>query len=365
MTVVGLAAVVAVVVAFYGLIDSFNAILDRAQTVALRGDPSRMTVALDRFYELPSTEVMTVAASPAVGSTEPTLRLPSTLAAGESEVDVSVELVDPEGRLWQPTVSAGSFASGTEGILITEKAADDLGVGVGDELILRHPRRTGPSSFEEVETTLEVAGLHSDPLRFHAYLDTAQARLMGLEGMTNTLSVTPAAGVGQDEVTSSLFGKPGVASVERVTASLDAIEDYLQDFTVVFQVSALVVMLLALLIAFNSTSINADERTREHATMFAFGLPVRSVLAMSVAESLIKGILATLLGLLLGLALIGWVFYAFLPEVAPELGGKISLSTSTYAAAALVGIVASALAPLLTARRLRRMDVPAALRVVE
>jgi putative ABC transport system permease protein len=124
-------------------------------------------------------------------------------------------------------------------------------------------------------------------------------------------------------------------------------------------------MLLALLIAFNSTSINADERVREHATMFAFGLPVRSVLAMSVAESLIKGILATLLGLGLGLALIGWVFYSFLPEVAPELGVTISLSTATYMAAVLVGVVASALAPLLTARRLRRMNVPAALRVVE
>jgi putative ABC transport system permease protein len=124
-------------------------------------------------------------------------------------------------------------------------------------------------------------------------------------------------------------------------------------------------MLLALLIAFNSTSINADERVREHATMFAFGLPVRSALAMSVAESLIKGILATLLGLGLGLALIGWVFYAFLPEVAPELGGTISLSTATYTAAVLVGVVASALAPLLTARRLRRMDVPSSLRLVE
>jgi putative ABC transport system permease protein len=324
-----------------------------------------MTVTLDRVYARSSPQVRSVVASPAVGEAEPTLRLPGTLEAAGTEVGVFLELVDPGGRLWQPTVSAGSFDPGSNGILITEKAADDLGVGVGDRLTLRHPRRAGPTSFETAETTLDVAGLTPDPLRFHAYLDSAQARLMGLEGMTNTLSVTPAAGVGQDGVTTSLFGKPGVASVARVTASLDAVEDYLQDFTAVFQVSALVVMLLALLIAFNSTSINADERVREHATMFAFGLPVRSALAMSVAESLIKGILATLLGLGLGLALIGWVFYAFLPEVAPELGGTISLSTATYTAAVLVGVVASALAPLLTARRLRRMDVPSSLRLVE
>jgi putative ABC transport system permease protein len=188
---------------------------------------------------------------------------------------------------------------------------------------------------------------------------------MGLDGMTNTLSVTPAPGVSQGEVARALFGKPAVASVETVTAATDALEDYIEDFTVVFQVAALVVMMLALLIAFNSTSINADERVREHATMFAFGLPVRTVVAMSIAESLIKGLLATLLGIALGLVLIGWVFYAFLPEVLPELGGTISFSSATYIAAVLVGVVATAIAPLLTVRRLRRLDVPSALRVVE
>jgi putative ABC transport system permease protein len=365
MTVIGLAAVVAVVVAFFGMIDSFGATIDRTQSEALRGSPSRMSVELDGFYARSGPEVSEIVASPAVAKAEATLRLPSALVAGDNEVDVFVELVDPGSELWQPSTSEGSFTAGTSGILITEKAASDLGVGVGDELTLRHPRRTGPTAFEMVETTLEVVGLDPNPLRFYAYMDEGQGRLMNLDGMTNALSVTPAAGVSQDETTRALFGMPGVASVEAVTAASDALEDYIQDFNVILQVAAFVVMLLALLMAFNSTSINADERMREHATMFAFGLPVRSVLAMSIAESLIKGILATLLGIVVGLALIGWVFYAFLPEVLPEVGGTISLSSATYAAAVLVGVVASALAPLLTVRRLRRLDVPSALRVIE
>jgi hypothetical protein len=34
-----------------------------------------------------------------------------------------------------------------------------------------------------------------------------------------------------------------------------------------------------------------DEPRREHATMFAFGVPVRRVIALSIQESLIIGIL--------------------------------------------------------------------------
>lgn len=49
----------------------------------------------------------------------------------------------------------------------------------------------------------------------------------------------------------------------------------------------------------------------------------------------------------------------------PEVGATITLSRTTYAGAVLVGVVATAVAPLLTVRRLRRMDVPSTLRVIE
>jgi putative ABC transport system permease protein len=43
----------------------------------------------------------------------------------------------------------------------------------------------------------------------------------------------------------------------------------------------------------------------------------------------------------------------------------VSISGESVLAAALVGVIAVALAPLLTARRLRRMDVSSNLRVAE
>ena len=50
---------------------------------------------------------------------------------------------------------------------------------------------------------------------------------------------------------------------------------------------------MALLIAFNASTINADERAREHATMFAYGVTVGRVVRGGVVEALIIGALGT------------------------------------------------------------------------
>jgi putative ABC transport system permease protein len=49
----------------------------------------------------------------------------------------------------------------------------------------------------------------------------------------------------------------------------------------------------------------------------------------------------------------------------PELGLDVALSSSTLMTAVVLGVVAVGTAPLLTIGRLRRMDIPGTLRVVE
>ncbi len=49
----------------------------------------------------------------------------------------------------------------------------------------------------------------------------------------------------------------------------------------------------------------------------------------------------------------------------PDLGIVVSVSSTTYGLALLAGILSVSLAPLLTVARLKRTDVPSAVRVVE
>jgi len=124
-------------------------------------------------------------------------------------------------------------------------------------------------------------------------------------------------------------------------------------------------LLLALLVAFNSASIATDERAREHATMLAFGVPLRRVLRIEVIESVLLGLAGTVVGLAVGIAIIAWFVGVKVPEMMPELGIPIAVAPGTIGAALVVGVVVVGLAPLLMSRRLRRMDLPGTLRLVE
>lgn len=364
-TIVAIAAVIAIVVAFAGMLDSFRATVGTGSEEVLGRSPGRMTVALDRFYPLGSPVVTGVAASPLVAAAEPTLRLPARLSAGDESFDVLVSLIDPASRVWHPTAVRGSFPRGSQGILLAEEAARDLGVRPGDTVLLRHPRRIGASAFTIATTRLRVAGLHPNPLRSLAYLDRGRASLTGLAGTANSLLVLPAPGVTQDEAKRFLFRRPGVASVQPVSATIEAFEQAIDRFTGIIRVAEVAALLLALLIAYNSASIAVEERRREYATMLAFGLRVRTLLRMGAVEGALAGVGGTLLGIGLGYAVLTWVVGSLLPETFPDVGVHVSLSGESLVAAVAAGVVAMAAAPLLGVRRLLRMEIPATLRVVE
>jgi putative ABC transport system permease protein len=189
--------------------------------------------------------------------------------------------------------------------------------------------------------------------------------MMNLAGITNTLVVEPAAGRSTADVQRGLFALPGVASVQPVRAFTDTIRNALNRFLGILSVVEAAVLLLALLIAFNSASINVDERARENATMLAFGLPLRSVVRMGVVESVMIGLLGTGVGLGAGWLLLDWIIQGLVPRSLPDLGLVTALSLGTVITAVVLGVVAVALAPLLTVRKLARMDLPSTLRVME
>jgi putative ABC transport system permease protein len=99
--------------------------------------------------------------------------------------------------------------------------------------------------------------------------------------------------------------------------------------------------------------------------MIAFGLPLRTVLAMTTVEAAVIGVLGTIAGLAGGYALLSWLVSTTIPGVMPELGVTAALTGGSIVAALLLGIAAVSIAPLFTLRRMRRMDIPSTLRLVE
>ena len=89
------------------------------------------------------------------------------------------------------------------------------------------------------------------------------------------------------------------------------------------------------------------------------------MLALETAEGVLLGALGTAVGVAVGLLVVRWVIATTVSSTMPEMGMDVAVSGGTVVAAVLLGVVAVAVAPLLTARRLRHMDVPGTLRVVE
>lgn len=365
MSVLAIGAVISVVVALGGLFDSFGVSLDQTREEALAGSPDRMTAVLQAPVPVSALSRAAPAAGSPIARADPALRLAADVANGGRRFDVQLDLVDPVGTVWQPRVSEGRFPTGRPGIVLSWVAARDLGVGIGDRVELTHPVRTGPETFGTRTTPAVVAAINPSPYRFTAYMDLGQASLMGLAGAANALEIQPAAGAEPADVQRALFGRPGVVSVQPAAAGADAAAERLEEFLDILRFAQVVVLAITLLIAFNTTTISGEERAREQATMLAFGVPVRRVLGQSVAESAIVGVLATAVGIAAGIGVLSWVLGTLSREVFPELGVGITISTGTLVTAVLVGVVAVAAAPLLGARRLRRMDIPSTLRVVE
>lgn len=353
MTFVGLGAVMTAVVGVLGMVDSVADIAQRQKAATLGATPERVEVTLAGVLPRDGAVVRTVAATPGVRAAEPGLTVEAEAARAGRSIPLALSFVDPASRVWRPKASSGSVA---DGVLLAEKAATDLGVGPGDPIRVRVGAQ---------EATLRVAGVHASPIRPLAYVRQDAAARFGLAGRANTVALVPAQGTRPGALEQALFGRPGVGSVRPAAADAEALETTIASFRSAIEIVALMTLGLALLVAFTSTSVALDERRREYATMQAFGLLPRTGLRVAMTESLVTGLAGTALGLALGLAVAAWITHGLLPDTFPELSARVTLAPASIATALVVGILAVSAAPLLVLRRLRRMDIPATLRVME
>lgn len=366
---IGLATLFTIV----GFSSSFAATFERGNEELLGNDSERFMIRFDSLYPVDSPQVQGALTDPTVHLGESALILGASVAAEEldaddgepTRLDLVVRFVDFGSAVWTPTASQGSLSAGVPGIVLADKAAQDLGVEVGDEVMLTHPALID-GAFTHSTRTLPVAAIHPHPLRLNAYMDLSQASTWGLEGLANIVTGVPADGSSLNDVKRSLFGSgEGVARVQGLDESFQSVEDSLDQVSGFFIVFRGFVVLLLLLIAFNTASINADERARDHATMFAYGVPVRRVIANLSMEGLLLCAAAAVLGILFGYALLLWMVLYLMPTAIPEIGPLVSVNPIEMALYFAVALFAVALAPVFSARKMNKMSIPGTLRVME
>ena len=369
LTAVGVGAAITALVAVLGMLDSFGRAIEQGNDEFTKTNADRIVVQLDTFYPNDSDAIAAIGDAASVGHIDAGLRLPATALAGgpNANLDLLVEFVDLNEAIWTPTIQEGSTTTDTTGpgILLARKAADDLAAEVGDTVTLRHPIRTGPTEFSLDETDFVVSGIHANPIRTFAFMDLDDADHFGLEGAANVVQAYPTEDASRADVQRAIFDLAGVTSTQPVARISEAIDEALDRYLSFLFVTAAAVMILALLIAFNATRITVEERQREHATMRAFGLPVRTVLGVVIKEAVIIGLIATAIGIAGGAIFLRWMLASLATTTLPDVGIDAYVSPTTIGLAAVVGIVAVGAAPIFLARRFQHMNLPDTLRVME
>ena len=203
------------------------------------------------------------------------------------------------------------------GIVLTEKAADLLGVSAGDTVVLFDENDVGDKVGEGHEFT--VAGIAENYLGHYAYLLPHAYELAFEEEPTyDMVYVTLAEGAGAGEDSEGAGdGKSGAAStlasslldidgVNTVSFMSDKILTYQNMLDVMNKLIFVIVLLsatLAFVVLYNLTNINITERVREIATIKVLGFTRNEVSAYIFREVGAMAIIGALIGCVLGVPL--------------------------------------------------------------
>jgi putative ABC transport system permease protein len=350
LTVGAMMIALAAVVALGTVAESARAGAERwVASILPGGNAIRSSVPLDVESFRPTLEATT-----GLQVASPVLELPAVRVLDERQEEVILAGIDPNvfqdaGALIVSGIPrADAYADLRNGgaVLVPASFAAREGIGVGDTLSLAQP---GSEASDFV-----IAGIveYTIPARTPdgAFLISAADARDRFDVTTASLWVM----VPQPQIASSVFAAAVRETATQLAAQPLTARDLSGDLgrsldrlVGLFDVLALIAVVIGALGIVNTLGIGISERVREISILRAHGMTVGQVQAMVVAEAAIMGAIAGVLAILTGLAV---AFALVNGGASADLGGGVRLPWGLLIAVVLVGTGVAALAGLYPAR---------------
>lgn len=236
-------------------------------------------------------------------------------------------------------------------IVIDRSLAGDAGVAPGDVVQVLTATGMHDATITGVAT---FASADAAPLQRTVLLpDGAVSAWLDTAAPTEVL-VDVAEGADRAEVLgrlSALSDAEVVDGPDYIQTMQDAATSPLQFLTVFLLAFAVVAMLIGVTIIFNTFALTVARRRRESGLLRAIGAERRQVLGGVVIEAALVGTVATLAGLVCGVAGVGALRWLVGLTGVSLLTGPSIVSTTSIAVAATVGVGATLLSAWIPARR--------------
>ena len=181
-----------------------------------------------------------------------------------------------------------------EGIIITDKAAEMLGVTVGDEITF--------IDGDDVQYQFKIENIAKNHVGHYVYMSKEIYENNFKPYKTdivylNTKNISDEA---QNEILKNILNMDGVASVSSINALMQSVSDMLNTMNYVVIVLIVASAMLDFVVLYNLANINIAERQREIATLKVLGFHDNEVDNYINKENIIFTILGIALGLILG-----------------------------------------------------------------
>lgn len=304
----------------------------------------------------------------------PRLSLSGLISRGDETIAFLGEGIDPKNEA--PISRAMTIISGKDlahagprSVIVGEGLAANLGVKIGDKLILVASTAQGGMNAVELELVGVFATISKayDDTMLRMPIAVAQ-ELVRVQGATSYVAL-----LGHTENTNKALSqmRQTLAAKDYELVPWTDLADFYNKTVSLFSKQVGVVRILTALIVVlsisNTLSMSVLERTSEIGTLLALGTPRREVLKLFLWEGLLLGIAGGVLGVLIGIGLAVLISAIGIPMPPPPgmargYIGQIEISSALAMQGFLLAFSTTLLASIFPALKASRMNIVDALR---
>jgi len=353
LTSAGIACAVGIVVLSRWSHDAVGFMLDAQFRLAERGDAT--VVFAD---PVPPRGVRELAELPGVLRAEGQRVVAVQLRAGHRTYRTAILGLPADAELRRLLdANLRPIAPPPDGVLLTERLGERLGVKAGDEILVEV--REG----ERPKRTVVVAGLVNDMIGMAGYMDgRALARLLREDERASlaAIAVDPRRA---EELYGRLKGIGRVATVTEKVTALRAFEDTTASFILVFTaILTAFAVVIAVGVVYNTARIALQERAWELASLRVLGFTRGEVSRILLAEIGVQLVVALPPGMWLGYQASRGLARLHETEM---FRIPVIVEPATYAWSAIVVLAAGLASALIVRRRIDRLDLVSVLKTRE
>ena len=379
MTIFGIMGCTALMLAGFGLSDSISNIVPNqfgsifAYNVSVTVNSEATSSELNAMYDyLEPANNPNVESYTTVYSLNSSFEADGTSIANITLMTVPYEVNDSFDNYitLRDRVSQKPIAVPEEGVIIGEKLADELGIGIGDYVKVSYTNDTSALSAvglsgTYITRTLKVADITENYIYHYAYMsENYFEKQFGTEIEYNSVLIKlyETSAELEKQIGADLKETGGARSAMYFTNASESFEETVETLNSVVLLIIAFAGLLAFVVLYNLTNINIVERIREIATIKVLGFYNMESYMYVFRENIILSIIGALIGLFVGIFLHMFIMDAIAMD-GIMFGNYIAPVSYLYAF--LLTIVFSMVVNIAMTKRIKNIPMVESLKSVE